>query len=156
MDKNLAAFIREDATTVGVRFFQEPWNRKDSDVNMTLLGVEDVDIKLSGKEYTYISSIPLEVDNLVIVYALGTPKVAVVTRVDESLIISPKDTIEYKWVVSKVDLSDYLKNIEKNKVITDLVKTAYRKNVKEQFKDLVLAGLDNKNKKALQNLLKGS
>jgi hypothetical protein len=32
MDKNLAAFIREDTTTVGVRFFQEPWNRKDSEI----------------------------------------------------------------------------------------------------------------------------
>lgn len=155
MDKNLTAFIREDTKTIGVRFFQEPWNKRGDDVNMTLIGVEDVNIPLSNKEYTYITDLNLQVEDLVIVYACNIPKIAFVSRVDEGLGINPKDNIEYRWVIGKVDFSHYLANAKRNQEINELIKTAYRKNVKEQFKDLILAGLDAKNKKALTNLIKG-
>ena len=154
MEKNLAAFLREDTKTVGVRFIKDLFANQ-RDYQATLLG-EDSPMDLSSKEYTYITDLTLQVGDHVVVFAQSTPKVVIVTRVDEIVNILPKDQVEYKWVVSKVDYTSYNENAKKNEVITDFVRSAYRKNVKEQFRDIVLAGLDAKGKKALSNLLKGS
>ena len=159
MEKNLAAFLREDTKTVGVRFIKDSFDRTNNyQENLTLLGEQEntLPYDLSTKEYTYITDLPLSVGDRVVVFAQSTPKVVVVTRVDEIVNILPKDQVEYKWVVSQVDFTAYNENMKKNSTITDFVRSAYRKNVKEQFKDIVLAGLDAKNRKALTNLLKGS
>ena len=153
MEKNLAAFLREDTKTVGVRFIKDLF-ANSANYQQTLLG-EDNTIQLSTKEYTYVTDIPLEVGDNVIVFAQDIPKVVIVTRVDDILNLNPKDTIEYKWVVAKVDYTHYNESMAKNYDIADLVRASYRANVKNQFKDMVLAGLDAKNKKALTNILKG-
>ena len=155
MEKNLAAFLREDTKTVRVRFIKDLFANQ-RDYQPTLLGEDNCSLDLSTKEYTYITDLTLEVGEHVVVFAQSTPKVVVVTRVDEIVNILPKDTVEYKWVVSKVDYTTYNANKQKNASITDLVRESYRKNVKTQFKEIVLAGLDAKGKKALANLLKGS
>ena len=156
MEKNLAAFLREDTKTVGVRFIKDNFEQNTSAFQMTLVGTENVEAySLSNKEYTYITDLDLQVEDLAVVFAQDTPKVVVVTRVDEAINIAPKDNVEYKWVACKVDLSAYKANCEKNREIAKFMSTAYRKNVKEQFRDIVLAGLDAKGKKALTNLLKG-
>ena len=155
MEKNLAAFLREDTKTVGVRFIKDLF-ANSANYQQTLLGEDSNPIQLSTREYTYVTDIPLEVGDNVIVFAQDIPKVVIVTRVDDILNLNPKDTIEYKWVVSKVDYTSYNENAKKNEVITDFVRSAYRKNVKAQFKEIVLAGLDAKGKKTLSNLLKGS
>ena len=154
MEKNLAAFLREDTKTVGVRFIKDLFANY-ANYQQTLLGEDSNPIQLSIREYTYVTDIPLEVGDNVIVFAQDIPKLVIVTRVDDRLNINPKDTVEYKWVVSKVDYSNYNNNIAKNQDIKDLVIESYKKNVKNQFKDMVLAGLDAKNKKALTNILKG-
>ena len=156
MEKNLAAFLREDTKTVGVRFIKDLF-ANPKDYKETLLGDNTTNtLEMSIKEYTYITDLTLQVGDHVVVFAQSIPKVAIVTRVDEIVNILPKDQVEYKWVVSQVDYTSYNENAKKNRVITDFVRSAYRKNVKEQFKDIVLAGLDAKNRKALTNLLKGS
>ena len=157
MEKNLAAFLREDTKTVGVRFIRDTFSQDTQNFQMTLVGTKDVEAySLSNKEYTYITDLPLEVEDHVIVFVHDAPKVAIVTRVDEAVNIAPKDSVEYKWIAARVDYSQYKENCQKNRQIAEFMSTSYRKNVKEQFKDMVLAGLDAKNKKALANLLKGS
>lgn len=155
MEKNLAAFLREDTKTVGVRFIKDTFSTS-TEYQMTLIGTENVEAyPLSNKEYTYITDLPLEVEDHVIVFVHEAPKVAIVTRVDEAVNIAPKDNVEYKWIACRVDYSQYKENCQKNKQIAEFMSTSYRKNVKEQFREIVLAGLDAKGKKALTNLLKG-
>ena len=155
MEKNLAAFLREDTKTVGVRFIKDTFSTS-TEYQMTLIGTENVEAyPLSNKEYTYITDLPLEVEDHVIVFVHDAPKVAIVTRVDEVVNIAPKDSVEYKWIACRVDYSQYKENCQKNKQIAEFMSTSYRKNVKEQFREIVLAGLDAKGKKALTNLLKG-
>ena len=155
MEKNLAAFLREDTKTVGVRFIKDTFSTS-TEYQMTLIGTENVEAyPLSNKEYTYITDLPLEVEDHVIVFVHDAPKVAIVTRVDEAVNIAPKDNVEYKWIACRVDYSQYKENCQKNKQIAEFMSTSYRKNVKEQFREIVLAGLDAKGKKALTNLLKG-
>ena len=155
MEKNLAAFLREDTKTVGVRFIKDTFSTS-TEYQMTLIGTENVEAyPLSNKEYTYITDLPLEVEDHVIVFVHEAPKVAIVTRVDEAVNIAPKDNVEYKWIACRVDYSQYKENCQKNRQIAEFMSTSYRKNVKEQFREIVLAGLDAKGKKALTNLLKG-
>ena len=156
MEKNLAAFLREDTKTVGVRFIKDTFSQDTQNYQMTLVGTENVEAySLSTKEYTYITDLDLQVDDHVVVFVHEAPKVAIVTRVDEVVNIAPKDNIEYKWIACRVDYSQYKENCQKNKQIAEFVSSSYRKNVKEQFKEIILAGLDAKGKKALTNLLKG-
>ena len=156
MEKNLAAFLREDTKTVGVRFIKDPFSRDTENFQMTLVGTENVEAySLSNKEYTYITDLELQVEDHVIVFVHDAPKVAIVTRVDEAVNITPNDNVEYKWIVCRVDYSQYKENCQKNKQIAEFMPTSYKKNVKEQFREIVLAGLDAKGKKALTNLLKG-
>ncbi len=156
MEKNLAAFLREDTKTVGVRFIKDTFSRDTENYQMTLVGTENVEAyPLSNKEYTYITDLELQVEDHVIVFVHDAPKVAIVTRVDDVVNIAPKDNVEYKWIAARVDYTKYKENCQKNRQIAEFMSTSYRKNVKEQFREIVLAGLDAKGKKALTNLLKG-
>ena len=156
MEKNLAAFLREDTKTVGVRFIKDTFSQDTQNYQMTLLGTENVEAySLSNKEYTYITDLPLEVEDHVVVFVHDAPKVAIVTRVDDVVNIAPKDNVEYKWIAARIDYTKYKENCQKNRQIAEFVSSSYRKNVKEQFREIVLAGLDAKGKKALTNLLKG-
>ena len=97
MEKNLAAFLREDTKTVGVRFIKDTFSQDTQNYQMTLVGTENVEAySLSNKEYTYITDLSLEVEDHVIVFVHDAPKVAIVTRVDEAVNIAPKDNVEYK------------------------------------------------------------
>ena len=111
MEKNLAAFLREDTKTVGVRFIKDTFSRDTENFQMTLVGTENVEAyPLSNKEYTYITDLELQVEDHVIVFVHDAPKVAIVTRVDEAVNIAPKDNIEYKWIACRVDYSQYKGN----------------------------------------------
>ena len=153
-EKNLAAFLRDDTFTVGVRFIQDnKTGNSDYQAPFTFLGT-DHSFGLSGKVYTYICDIPnLKEGDLVVVYAVGIPKTAVVVRVDETVLIQPNDPIEYKWIVSRVSLEDYLENMKKNNEILQIVRNNYRKNVKASLREVIYDSMDEDGKKLLQDAL---
>lgn len=113
MDKNIAAFLREDAKTIGVRFFRK-FDESRNYNRTTLLGD---DFELSKQEYTYITDIDVAVGDIVAVYAMNTPTMAIVTRVDQDVDIPPNSDTEYRWVIQKLDFSSYMDNLTKNKII---------------------------------------
>ena len=146
MDKNIAAFLRTDTKTIGARFIKDKF--KDDSLE---LGEDS--LQLSDRAYTYITDLSLAVGDLVVVYAVGVPKVAMVARVDEELDIQPNDTIEYKWVISKVDVAHYLNNCKKNAELTRTIGKAYQKNVRNQFRDMLLTNVDADTKTALLSIM---
>ena len=95
VDPNIAAIMREDARTV--------------------------DIKLNGvpDNLTYVTNLELELDDYVVVpNSKGNGfNVGVVVGVHDDLQIPPNADIFYKWVVARLDLAEYLANIERNGVI---------------------------------------
>ena len=153
-EKNLAAFLRDDTFTVGVRFIMDTRNPNSPlRAPFTLLGT-DHSFDLSAKVYTYVCDIPnLSVGDLVVVYAVGVPKTAVVDRVDETVIIQPNDPIEYKWIVSRVSVEEYLENMKKNNEILTIVRNNYRKNVKASLREMIYNSMDEGGKKLLQEAL---
>lgn len=148
MDKNIAAFLRPEAKTVAVRFFQDKF--KDIAEKMTLLGDE---VSLSPQAYTYVTDLNVQVGDLVIVYAVSVPKVVMVVQVDNNLDLEPNDTVEYKWVVAKVDMSPYIDNCKKNALINRTIAKAYKNNMRKQFTDLFFASMDEDSRKFLASVI---
>lgn len=97
---NIAAFLREDdAHTVGVVF------------------------ESTAKVYTYVvlKTMDLSVTDMVVVPAGDKYMVGRVIRVDQTVNLKPTDTIEYKWVVCKVDFTAYEALTAENKRLASTV-----------------------------------
>lgn len=149
-EKNIAALVREDTYTIKVRFFQEFDNKPLAHEHVTLLGEE---LRPSRTAYTYVSSIPdIKVNDYVVVYAQGVPKLVIVTEVSTSVEIELNDTKKYSWVVCKVDFGLYMQEMAKNMVIENTVSKAYKNNVRRQFKNMILANLDEASRTQLRSI----
>ncbi len=151
MEKNIAALLRDDTKTVGVRFFKD--NFQDKKYNPTLLDLESY-TNLSDKTYLYVTTEVFKVGDYAVVFVNEIPKIALIARVDDTCLIDPQVDTEFKWIVSKVCMDTYHENKKKNDVILDIVSQAYKKNLKNQFQDIVMSSLDRKNKLLLKNILK--
>lgn len=154
MDKNLAAFLDENAYTVKVKF---PTGQ--------------------GKSYTYVTNIPgLMVGQLVLVPALTTAAVAdfshleddddlpevgvdfrigvaTVVEVHSSVEIQPNADTKYGWVAGLVDLGPYYDLLQRNKEITKVAHAAYQVNIRRSFAQQILAGMDPDSQARLSNLI---
>lgn len=152
MDKNIATFLREDTKTVGVRFIQNNFDKKNKGYRpMTIMG--DDMYRLSDKVYTYVTDLDLKEKDLVLVFAQGVPKIVVVDRVDEEISIQPNDDVEYKWIVCKIDLTQYNENLMKNAEIVRTVGQSYKKNVRRQFQAMMTEGLEEADRVKLLSIV---
>lgn len=160
MEKNIAAFVRDDAKTIAVRFFKEiDWARlkREQGGTMNLDTILDdtgfLTSEFSNKTYIYVTDLSLEKGDWVVVMAMGQLKVAIVEEVHEGVAIEPNADTKYKWVVSKVDTAGYEANEAKNSEIEETIHSAYKQTVKKQFQTMILSGLDAPSKKKLKSLL---
>ena len=141
MDKNIAAFLREDAYTVTVAF--------------------QTTTSEAVAEHVYATTIAgLEVGNMVVVpYQPNGPNkpvrlsVATVMGVQEDLDIQPNSERQYRWVHSKVDNSYYNQLLVDNDVLQSALNTAYRSNLKRSYAAQMLAGLDDATRLTLDSVL---
>jgi hypothetical protein len=138
MDKNIAAFMRDNAKTISVRFFKDVLMDGDN-LHKDTLCLGDKPAAVSNKQYTYVTDLDFAVGDYAVVLVYGVPKCVIVTEVHEDLNIDPNDTIEYKWVVQKISFEAYQKMQEDNKKLTDIIKGAYKQNVRQQFRQLLLS-----------------
>ena len=134
VDPNIAAIMRDDARTV--------------------------DIKLNGvpDSLTYVTNLELELDDYVVVpYSNGHDfNVGVVVGVHDDLQIPPNADILYKWVVARLDLAEYLANIERNSVIEQSVADAYKSNARQSMRAAVMAGMPQDKLDILQAAISGA
>jgi hypothetical protein len=130
LDKNMAAFLSEGARTIQVVF-------------------ENNDL---AKPYTYISDLPLEKGDMVVVKTGDKISVGFVLRVDDDLKIEPDSDIKYHWIIAKVDTSYHEENEKKISEINELVKTAYRTNMKRSFAQQILSGLDEDSRERILSI----
>lgn len=134
VDPNIAAIMRDDARTV--------------------------DIKLNGvpNNLTYVTNLELELDDYVVVpNSKGNGfNVGVVVGVHDDLQIPPNADILYKWVVARLDLAEYLANIERNGVIEQSVADAYKNNARQSMRAAVMAGMPQDKLDILQAAISGT
>lgn len=147
MDKNIAAILREDTRTVGIVF-------NASRVSPVTVCGAKVQPRPISAEYTYVTDLKLSIGDAVVVPVGddGDIKVAYVSRVDEDLEIEPNSDIKFKWVVSKINMDDYLKSEARNAEIERGLANIYRTNARRAFAQQLLAGADEK----LLALVKGN
>lgn len=143
MDKNIAAMIQNNTKTILVRFPQDrgiTTEYLDKEVR-TLLGDDGIDLSLSAKTYRYVTTLDVQVGDIVIVPAVGEYKLVYVCQVDDDLLIEPNEDIQYKWVVSKVDFTHFKEQMAKNLQIQKTLSKAYKKNARQQARAIMFASL---------------
>lgn len=136
MDKNAVAFIRNDVSSIHVVF---------PDPTMA-----------SGfsKEYHYLTTDSvIAPDDWVVVNVNGMLKCAKVTSTPHELQIEPNSSITYKFIVGKVDTTQYNLLLESNSKIEEMLKTSYRTTLREGFRQTLLAGLDAEKQASLSIIL---
>lgn len=156
MDKNIAALMRQDCKTVHVLFWKD---RNDNSAGYQ--GKRPISLELgtiapdiySDKRYTYVTDLDFKVRDWALVLVSGVPKVVVIAAVDESCEIEPNDSTTYKWIFGKVDTTNYYENLKKNEEIESIVSSAYKKSLRAQFSQLLMAGTDAETQVRLQNLV---
>lgn len=139
MDKNIAAFIRDNTKTVGVRFFKD-YNESGSN-NLMSLSLGDKNYRLSDKEYTYVTMEDFQIGDYAVVIVAEVPKVVVVTRVDDDLDITPNEEIQYKWIVCRVGFEEHTKRMKENAELSKTLAKGYQRNMKNSFRKVLIENL---------------
>lgn len=153
MDKNIAALLRQDARTVHVVF------NIDHPVDMDTFGDEPPPKRYGGaktgyhiepkvKTYTYVTHLDIAVGDTVIVETGGQPKIVKVIGVDADVKIEPNDTIEYGWVLQKIDMVAYIANRERNAQTESAVAEAMRNNLRRGLAQSVIAAIGDETTKS--------
>lgn len=141
MDKNVAALLRNDTKTVGVRFFlqkdQEAYANSQHSKGLSLGTIPEDE--LSPKTYTYVTNENFEPGDLAMVFVSQIPWIVRVTEVHATVQIEPNSAMQYKWIAAKIDMTSHLLNMSKNAEIEDVIAKSYKRNLKSQFKSLMLA-----------------
>lgn len=140
---NIAALLREDTRTIAVAF---PKGTAYADEPLTAELILDME-EFDKRYYSYVTDLPLEVGDAVLVEAAGSIKVALVCKVDDTVKIDPGLQHELRWVVQKLDFSHHQENLRKNAEIKGLVSQAYQRNLRRSFAQQLLAGMDGSEEK---------
>jgi hypothetical protein len=129
MDKNIVAFLREDAYTVEVAFRAEK--------------------ELDPKTWKYVTNIPgLKVGDYVVVpyqakLAANTRlAVAEVVIVHTDVEIAPNEDIQYRWVTDVVDTAAALRRAEENDLIAKELAKSYQSNLRRSYAQTLLGNMD--------------
>lgn len=172
MDKNIAALLRQDARTVHVVMNMDDAVENHLDVDFAWPAGADANviaeakrkiaakaspafrIKPGAKKYTYVTHLDIQVGDTVIAEAGGTPKLVKVVQVDDDVKIEPNDSIEYGWIICKIDMAAYAANRERNVKIESAVAEAMRNNLRRGFAQSVLMAIgDDSTRSALTALI---
>ena len=134
IDLNIAAILREDANTVDVQFSND------------------------DSSYTYVTNLKLEAGDYVVVPNKNYTgfHVGKVTAVHDDLSIPPNSDTLFKWVAAKLDLTEHLANMERNREIEQAVADAYQTNARRSMRAAIMANVDGETAARLQAVLGGS
>ena len=124
MDKNIVAIVREDTRTIQVAFDE------------------------SARRYTYVTTrTDLASGDIVVVpvqdrdaddFKAVKFKVATVTQVDDGLNIAPNAQFSYRWVVDKVDFTQYWADEEANARLYNRLVQEDHSRARRHLKSMVL------------------
>lgn len=169
MDKNLAAFLDPAAYTIAVNFQKTDGSFAGKDyhyvTNIPNLKVGDwvvVNTNVGGS--TIPLNVPVDMQDVEDVLKLpadylvlyGMLNVVRVTEVHTEVAIQPASDKEYRWVIAKVELEQFVATAQRNKQITALATAAYTRNLRRSFADRIMGDMSLEDRAQLQNLLGNS
>lgn len=126
MDKNIAAFLRENTKTIVVNFQVDTGKPK----NYTYL-TEDATI--AAGDWVVVPYSPRE--------GCERFSVAYVVKVHDDLCIEPNADEQHHWVVQKLDMKAYDALLKANAQLQSLLSAAYRERMKKSFAQSLLGDL---------------
>jgi hypothetical protein len=176
MDKNISAFLDTEAFTIAVRY-----QHSDSSDAYTYV-TNDASIKVGdwvavptkNRDYTNgpvtkrtpvmrpVQGKMMSIDDVINCEANTTfimedrISVAQVVSIDDGVDIEPDSSIEFKWVIQKLNLTPYFQLLDRNKQLQATVADAYKRNLRKSFAERILGELDDGPRLKLSNLLKPS
>jgi len=119
----LVLSIADNVKTVGVKFYKDAYHSDD-------------DKTIGQKMYVYKTTLDLEKGDHVIVKVGQIYKVVIVTH------LSPiaKDDVDLKWVVQKLDATDYESNLANEGELVNRVRVLEEENRRRQFLEILGGG----------------
>lgn len=129
---HLLSLLQNDYTTVHVAFRQD-MSTDTSEINDFTGQVVN---KKTPRTFVYKAphSYKLEVNDYVVVETpKGGPAVVIVTKVDETPNIDPDADFDYKWVVQRVDRTEYLARLEREQIFLETMKEVEREAQKAKL-----------------------
>lgn len=169
MDKNIAAFLDEKAYTVNVvlgngsqmyTYITNTPNLAVGDAVIVPMRCDKRNNLSSAATRNGWESVGLD---LIEQPSSGRPlrehlsnnalRIAVIVDVHDSVSIEPNSDTEYKWIVSKVDLTGYEAILDRNQKLMDIATDAYKKRMRKSFASQILGEMDDDAQTELKKLL---
>jgi hypothetical protein len=130
IDVNIAALIRDNVTTISVKFPPERGEMQ------------------SDKGYTYVSRfMDHKPGDWVIVPATNQSRIVYkmvqIESVDATVQIDVGSTIKYKWVVCKVDFEEYESDMQRNLILEKTIARGYAAKLKKSFREQFMSQLED-------------
>lgn len=154
MDKNIIAFVRENAKTVVVRFFPQSFAMTKTVIQA--LELEHGETYSKGvpiKDYLYLTTLDLLPGDVCMVYVNQYPIAVEVQEVHNDVQIEPNASQEIKWIAARVDMSYYTNLLAENAIIVDTLRKEYQASTRRQFRDMVMTSLTEAGRETIKGIL---
>lgn len=154
MDKNIVAFVRENAKTVAVRFFPQSFAMAKTVIQALELEHGETFLKdTPTKNYVYLTTLDLLPGDVCMVYVNQYPIAVEVREVHNDVQIEPNALQEIKWIAAKVDMSYYTNLLDENAIIVDTLRKEYQASTRRQFRDMVMTSLTEAGRETIKGIL---
>jgi uncharacterized tellurite resistance protein B-like protein len=135
MNPNAASYLSKGAYTVGVTLLTD---------------------NAPEKVFKFVTDLPMELGDIVIVERSAQMHLGVVKRIDDTLNIDPTDTVKYTWVIAKADLAYYEETQERLSKLTAVLAAAHRETMKVSYANALLASLSPETREEVLQLTGGA
>ena len=165
MDKNLVAFLDEQAYTIDVQFtptgklYKYVTNIPAIELGtFVIIPVGEIELAsilssrntrrtLASAHKEVLDAFGVEVDPTLVPYPLpvssNSVKIAQVVGVHDGVKIEPNESIQYKWVIAKVDFTYFSELCKRNSELQRLTEDAYKRNLRKSFAERIMGELDS-------------
>lgn len=162
MDKNLVAFLDEQAYTIDVQFiatgklYKYVTNLPAIELgSFVIIPVGEVELAaiaaaantrraLAIAHNEVLDAFGVDVDPTLVpspTFSSSNIKVAQVVGVHDGVKIEPNETIQYKWVIAKVDFTYFTDLCKRNSELQKLTEDAYKRNLRKSFAERIMGEL---------------
>lgn len=174
MDKNLVAFLDEQAYTIDVQFtptgklYKYVTNIPAIELGtFVIIPVGEVELaSIAAADNTrparatahkeVLDAFGVEVDPTLVpspTYSSNNVKIAQVVGVHDGVKIEPNETVQYKWVIAKVDFTYFVDLCKRNSELQRLTEDAYKRNLRKSFAERIMGELGSEEVEKIKALV---
>ena len=174
MDKNLVAFLDEQAYTIDVQFTStgKPYKYV---TNIPAIKLGDFVIIPVGEfelasiaaaenarraraivHNEVLDTFGVEVDPTLVpspIFSSNNVKIAQVVGVHDGVKIEPNESIQYAWVIGKVDFTYFSELCKRNSELQRLTEDAYKRNLRKSFAERIMGELGSEEVEKIKALV---